>query len=170
METPDENSLEAFLPAEVVEKIRSIIAEALAPQAGPQAIIGAKAGLTLTATVNQAPDSLTSVTPRFLYRPGVDARSDSMLSADPQRILQELLNDPAISKKIWQSAEGLSTVVAVGSLIVSLYTACLQQESLTLQKPSIGLEKAKAEQGWIHSTDQPHPDPDPTPDSPLLGD
>jgi hypothetical protein len=139
----------------MVAKISETIAQALSEQ------ISAKVAIE---------GGATPILEGNLLRPVPTAFSSSSATVGPQYILHALLNDPAVSKKIWQSVEGLSAIVSVGSLIVSLYAVHLQQESLDLQKQSAAFEKAKTERVWIDPKAQPQPSPDPTPDKHYSGD
>jgi hypothetical protein len=149
MDNPDETPLEALLPAEVVAKIREVVAQVLSQQAQPRAPI-------LEGNV---------------YRPMPTAFSQSSASVDPQYILQALLKDPATLAKKWSSPEGVTAISSLGTAIATFLLLGLSveqgQQTAAFQKQTAASEEAtieQAEQFWVDHKDQPQPTPKPTPE------
>jgi hypothetical protein len=152
MKTPDEPSLEALLPAEVVEKIRETIARSLSQQAPPQA------------------SRREPILEGNIYRPMPSAFVQTSATVNHQYILETLLHDPATSKRIWASPLALIIIPIIAQILIMLYQEYREDiRDVNSAKFMQGIVQ-QVEQFLVDHMDQPHPSPDPTPDTPHSGD
>ena len=137
----DEAPLESLLPEETIAKIRQIVAEALSQP--PKASIGAETSLTLTATV---------------YRPSATGAIHVSGSATPRLI------DPATSKKIWESALGLTMIQIIAAILIMVYQQYREDLREISSEKIMRVIQKEIEELLAAPKEESRPTPKPTPD------
>jgi hypothetical protein len=142
----DEDPLESLLPEETIARIRQIVAEALSQP--PKASIGAEASLTLTATV---------------FRPSATGAIHVSGSATPRLIESAQLIDPATSKKIWESALGLTMIQIIAAILIMVYQEYREDLREISSEKIMRVIQKEIEDLLAAPKEESRPTPEPTP-------
>lgn len=152
MDVPDETPLEALLPAEVVAKIRETIKRSLSQQTPPQA------------------SKREPILEGNTFRPMASAFSQTSAGVNPQYILEKLLNDPATSKRIWESPLALIIIPIIAQILIMFYQEYREDIREVNSEKFMQAIVQQVEQFWVDHIHQPQSSPDPAPDTSPSGD